>query len=395
MLFGLATGAPGAYLNVAEVASANEIDVDSEPGNGDPAEDDLASAGVSSNLLAPVIHAVRDVPGDQGGVVSLAWYASVLDVVKDDYLTHYTIWRAIPADEAQRLIALGAVVVTSADDIEVKNKDLAVIRRAQTGTGTYFWELIDTQDPYYLEAYAKTVETLFDSTAVCGEYHYFQVIAHSVDPKIFWVSNPDSGHSVDNLAPSPPARVSGRFDAASGVLTVSWPPSAEPDFSDYRVYRGAEKNFTPSGINLVVTTADTLATVGPYGSSNPSYIKVSARDKNGNESICACLSPEDVDGLQIDRTPLEFALEQNRPNPFNPGTSVPFAVEKDGLVTLRVYDVLGRLVRTLVDRQMKAGRYVEQWDGRDARGEEAATGVYFFRLQSEGRTQIRKGVLLK
>ena len=325
----------------------------------------------------------------------MSWYASALDPVKDDYLSHYTIWRAISPEEARRLIALGAVLVENAGDLEPERKAGPVVRRAAKGGSIYFWELVDSQDAYYLEAYAKTVSTLFDSTAVCGEYHYFQVIAHSTDPKIFWVSNPDSGRSVDNLAPGAPARLTGSYDASSKTLILSWRPNNEPDFSRYNVYRGADRNFTPSGITLVTSTLDTLTTVGPYGQTGLSYVKVSALDENGNESVCACLSPYDVQGLDMNRQTLVFALEQNRPNPFNPATNVPFTIEKDGVVTLRVYDVVGRLVRTLVDRPMKAGRYTKAWDGRDERGQKAATGLYFFRLRSDGKTSIRKGILLK
>lgn len=391
----LASGAPGAYVNTAQIASANEIDLDSEPGNDDPGEDDVASAGITGALLAPEIRAVRDVPGDQGGLVWLSWYASALDLVKDDYLSHYTIWRAIRPEEARRLIALGAVLVEDAGELKTGSKAGPVVRRAANGGKIYFWELVDSQDAYYLEAYAKTVATLFDSTAVCDEYHYFQVIAHSTDPKIFWVSNPDSGRSVDNLAPGAPAQLTGSYDAASKTLILSWRANNEPDFSRYKVYRGTDGDFTPSGITLVTSTLDTLATVGPYGPTGRSYVKVSALDENGNESVYACLSPEDVQGLEINRQPMVFALGQNRPNPFNPATNVPFTIEKDGVVTLQIYDVAGRLVRTLVDRPMKAGRYTEAWDGRDERGQKAATGLYFFRLQSGGKTSIRKGILLK
>ncbi|MCK5405822.1 MAG: DUF11 domain-containing protein, partial [Candidatus Krumholzibacteria bacterium] len=87
----LAAGSHAAYENSAQVASANEVDADSEPGNNDPTEDDQDSAGVIGVVFPPEIYAVRDVPGDQGGVVYLSWYASALDLVKDDHLSRYTI----------------------------------------------------------------------------------------------------------------------------------------------------------------------------------------------------------------------------------------------------------------------------------------------------------------
>jgi hypothetical protein len=90
-----------------------------------------------------------------------------------------------------------------------------------------------------------------------------------------------------------------------------------------------------------------------------------------------------------------FALEQNHPNPFNPATSISFSIERDQHVSLTVYDIAGRLVATLADRAMSAGKYTERWDGRDRSGNPAATGVYFFRLTAGTRTLTRKAVLLK
>jgi len=64
-------------------------------------------------------------------------------------------------------------------------------------------------------------------------------------------------------------------------------------------------------------------------------------------------------------------------------------------VTLRVYDVSGRVVATLVDGQVGAGEHVVRWDGRAAGGALAATGVYFARFSAEGRSEMRKMVLVK
>ncbi len=88
-------------------------------------------------------------------------------------------------------------------------------------------------------------------------------------------------------------------------------------------------------------------------------------------------------------------LGQNYPNPFNPETSIPFSLANAGRVTLRVYDVSGRFVTTLLDENRGAGQHVARWDGRDARGRASSSGVYFVRLESDGTTETRKIVLLK
>ena len=93
--------------------------------------------------------------------------------------------------------------------------------------------------------------------------------------------------------------------------------------------------------------------------------------------------------------PRADALEPNYPNPFNPSTTIAFSVAAPGRVTLRVYDVSGRLVRTLLDGTMPAGRHEARWDGRTDRGAAAASGVYFCRLATPLSTKTQRIVLLR
>ena len=90
------------------------------------------------------------------------------------------------------------------------------------------------------------------------------------------------------------------------------------------------------------------------------------------------------------RAPVPFALEQNWPNPFNPSTTIRFSIPSASRVSVRVYDVSGRLVETLVDKQMDAGVHDVVWDAS-----QKASGVYFFRLEAPGFSQTRKLVLIK
>ena len=88
-------------------------------------------------------------------------------------------------------------------------------------------------------------------------------------------------------------------------------------------------------------------------------------------------------------------LDVNIPNPFNPSTSIHYEIGRNDVVTLRVYDVAGRLVRTLVSGERGPGAYEARWDGRDDAGRGVASGVYFYRLQAGAFTQTRRMVLLK
>jgi hypothetical protein len=93
--------------------------------------------------------------------------------------------------------------------------------------------------------------------------------------------------------------------------------------------------------------------------------------------------------------PLAFALYHNYPNPFNPTTTISYGLKETGRVSLRIYDVAGRLVKTLVDGVRLAGDHEVTWDGRSDRGSEVATGVYFVQLISAGQTRTHKIVLVK
>ena len=102
-------------------------------------------------------------------------------------------------------------------------------------------------------------------------------------------------------------------------------------------------------------------------------------------------------GIRPDSSlPSRFALYQNVPNPFNPSTIIRYDVPAGGgVVTLRVYDVQGRLLRTLVNEPVTAGVKTTPWNGLDDRGQRVASGIYFYRLQTPDFIQTRKMLLLK
>ena len=104
------------------------------------------------------------------------------------------------------------------------------------------------------------------------------------------------------------------------------------------------------------------------------------------------ITSSDVPGGGLGR---RFVLEQNRPNPFNPTPTIAFELPAAGAAELSVYNAAGRLVARLVGGELSAGRHTTTWNGRDGSGAPVASGVYFFRLTSEGESVTRKGVLLK
>ncbi|MCH5375211.1 MAG: T9SS type A sorting domain-containing protein, partial [Planctomycetes bacterium] len=94
-------------------------------------------------------------------------------------------------------------------------------------------------------------------------------------------------------------------------------------------------------------------------------------------------------------SPKVTALLSAYPNPFNPTTTIRFTLESSGHVAVRVYDAGGRLVRTLSDESMPAGRHSLSWNGRDNAGRQAATGVYFVHMRAGSYEATKKIVLLK
>jgi flagellar hook assembly protein FlgD len=93
--------------------------------------------------------------------------------------------------------------------------------------------------------------------------------------------------------------------------------------------------------------------------------------------------------------PKAFALHQNVPNPFNPTTRIRFDLPEAAAVRLAVYNVNGQMIRILANGPMQAGARDVTWDGRDAAGRAAASGIYFYRLDAGRFTQTRKMILLR
>lgn len=141
--------------------------------------------------------------------------------------------------------------------------------------------------------------------------------------------------------------------------------------------------------------------VGGYPNS------VFAADFNSDGLVDLAISDQDSDSLTIllndvvtatesgDQPPRATALFQNQPNPFNPITRISFELRKASPVSLRIYNVSGRLISVLVEGDLGAGRYERTWNGNNLNGERAASGVYFYMLETDDFSQTRKMVLLR
>jgi len=123
----------------------------------------------------------------------------------------------------------------------------------------------------------------------------------------------------------------------------------------------------------------------------------------GVDTIEISLADQEGKLLSVDQKyersclPSKFALYQNYPNPFNPVTSIGYHVGGDGPVdvSLKIYNVAGQLVKTLVDQEKFSGEYKEIWNGKNEENEDVASGVYFYKLKVSDYVETKKMVLLK
>ena len=93
--------------------------------------------------------------------------------------------------------------------------------------------------------------------------------------------------------------------------------------------------------------------------------------------------------------PAEFWLGNNYPNPFNPSTTIEYKIPEASNVKLEIYNSIGELVATLINSFQNSGKYSIIWNGKDSRGNYVPSGVYFYRMSSDGLTLVKKMLLLK
>jgi len=328
--------------------------------------------GGSWELPTPVLTAVDDVPGDQGGWVRVNVSASAWDSAtqSDRAIVRYSLWRRI---------------ATSADPSQSDPDGFP--------PGT--WECLGSQPAVQAGDYTFTAATRASADAATTPWETFVVTAHTSLPALFFVSNPDSGYAADDLAPAMPAGLAAAASYMPRGLRLEWQASPERDLAHYAVYRGLDPDFVPSAGNRIGSPAETAFLDCDWQQEAGFYYKVSAVDRHANESDHALVRPEDVTGAQSPDVPSRTRLAQNVPNPFNPATRIAFDLSAAGRVELRIYDATGRLVRTLVDGFRDAAHHQVRWDGTDSSGFPVGSGVYFYRLHTGGLIATKRMTLIR
>ncbi|MFI5371085.1 MAG: FG-GAP-like repeat-containing protein [Candidatus Eisenbacteria bacterium] len=340
-------------------------------GNASPAQ---AVRVVST--ASPSLASIRDVGSDQGGRVRVRIRPSPFDIVGSGTpITSYELYRRISSQ-----FGLGA------DPAAAGHTASSFAAATPASVELLGWDLVGTLPAHGDSAYVLVAPTLADSNASGIHRAVFMVRATTASPSTYFDSPADSGYSVDNLPPAPPAPLVGAY--SGGATHLHWAANTEPDIASYHIYRGSSAGFVPGAANRIATLSDTgYVDAGAAGS----YYKLSAVDVNGNESAFGLLAPDGTTGVS-GAVSVGFALSGVAPNPGRADRMVvAFSLESAAPAQLEVYDVSGRRVASQEVGGFGAGHHTLDL----GRGQRLAAGLYMIRLTQAGRVATARAVVVE
>ena len=461
------------------------------------------------------INHILDVPNDNGGHVAVAWHRNVFDGIDlTENITHYNVWRRY--------------------EVENSDNNSDMLRWPMPGSrDDVYWEMVGSAPAMDLENYSYSAPTVRDSSDTGVYWSVYMVSAHTNDDNLFFVSLPDSGYSIDNLAPAIPENLVVSINEDDAEL--QWSHVPDQDFNYYNIYsnfeligQSIEPEFLnadiPAWINIVyeisavdfngnesarsenfviirnvgdvnfddmLNIMDLVMIVGNIlGISNTDFdeVQLSAADSNydgelnildvvtllhvilenegalsrvvseakifknsrvvnqvssgmiaydftishgnnidislTNDALIAlsntdgtitriiivnpqsnnlfeadsdfeileviAASGDDYIDLSINELPNTYSLLPAYPNPFNPVTNIGYTIPRDSFVKILVYDISGRIVSELVNKQQSPGEYFIDWDAS-----QFASGMYLVQMSLPGYNKTQKLLLLK
>jgi hypothetical protein len=186
---------------------------------------------------------------------------------------------------------------------------------------------------------------------------------------------------VTNIDPGPPFTIEVTIqDNESGVAAIN------VVFSNNAII--TIPPFTPGTNDPIIVTAEKI------DQTQSATVVLEVVDVAGNTTLCDPVTQR-ISAV----IPQGFSLKQNFPNPFNPATTIHFDIPASNSgavdVAIKVYDIIGREVITLVNKPMEPGRYSVQWDATNSHGETVAGGIYVYRMVTGNFVATRKMLLLK
>ena len=176
------------------------------------------------------------------------------------------------------------------------------------------------------------------------------------------------------------------FDGAG--VRLSWDIFTDEEIAGFRAYRKEAEGpyLSVSGGELIPTGARDFVDASVQAGRTYQYMLAVVR-ADGSELTSPVVT--------VRTSPIRLTLEQNRPNPFNPSTTIRFTLPEAAQVSLIITDVKGSVVTRLVEERMPAGTTDVRWNGTNSDGRPVSSGVYFYRLHAGKEIQTRKMVLLK
>lgn len=204
-------------------------------------------------------------------------------------------------------------------------------------------------------------------------------------------------HGGPFAVPGAPPRVTGArlSDAGAGRLRLEWDPLAAPGVASYVAYRDSAADFLPSAGAAVAIMAHPAASFEDAPPPGSWYYVLAAVDAEGRAGGFSERVRPGGAAAAPELPAAALAIIGIAPNPFNPRTAVAFTVPAAGPVSLGIYDVRGRLVRTLISAPLAAGRHEALWDGTDGAGRSVAAGAYLARLAHGDKAAVAKLVLAR
>ena len=172
------------------------------------------------------------------------------------------------------------------------------------------------------------------------------------------------------------------------IVSLGWMVSSDSPFDGYDIYRseGDSEDFTRINKERIkAATAKYSDLTAIPGRSYSYYISAVKGDEEAVRSTT----------IKLTLPPKPVTLYQNFPNPFNPSTTISLFIPDRALVTLDIFDVKGKRVKTLINEIKPAGRYKAQWNGRNTRGNSVSSGVYYYRLVAGKKIITKKLVLMR
>ena len=327
----------------------------------------------------PWITSIEDIGNDQGRSVRLAWERTRFDAPSDTIdIDGYEVYRR--QDEY-----LAGTATTLQPGLGGDGNEAALLAAG--------WDYLGVVPAHGESLYQFVAPTLCDSTAqdsIC--WSVFLVRATTPDPFFYLDSYPDSGYSVDNLAPAAPPGLT-----MASPTELAWEEVPDADFDYYSAYGSDEPELDGSAV-LIGYTVDTAKDLTGHVYD---YYHVTATDFSGNEGEEASVNniyagvpglPDAPGGSDI---PKAFALKESRPSPFSSSTVIAFDLPDATGARITIYDAHGRIIKRLTNNKYGAGRHAVTWQGDDEAGNRVGSGIYFIRMEAGTFQDMKKVMLLR